>query len=125
MNDDPMDSIPSFNRVSIRAVLVTDGQDVRAALAKAGIVDPVALHVVMGDDLDQSGGFLGNGITPNLTGVLETEHEDDFDLLSDHALSATSANPASEQQPDAPVVTMLPAAYGLRPLAPVVRKQGT
>jgi hypothetical protein len=122
MNDDPMDSIPNFNRVSIRAVLVTDGQDARAALAKAGIVDPVALRVVMGDD--QSGGFLGNGITPNLTGVLETEQEDDFDLLSDSAPIATSATPASEQQPDEPVVTMLPVAYGLRPLAPVVRKQG-
>jgi hypothetical protein len=123
MSDDPMDNLPSFNRVSIRAVLVTDGQDPRAALAQAGIINPVAVPVILGDDMDLSGGILGDGITPNLTGVLETDQEDDFGVWSDPPPNPTSARSVPEQ-PDTPVVTTLPAAFGLRPLAPVVRKPG-
>nr|WP_294555662.1 hypothetical protein [uncultured Rhodopila sp.] len=55
------------NRVSVRALLAGDGEDVTQALAQAGIFDPVAIPV----QLDPQGGFLGDGITPNLTGVLE------------------------------------------------------
>jgi hypothetical protein len=45
MSDTPPDRIPNFDRVSIRAVVVEDGEDPSQALAAAGIVDPIALPI--------------------------------------------------------------------------------
>jgi hypothetical protein len=67
MSDDPLDRIPAYNRVSIRAVLVHGDEDPGPALAAACITDPIALRVVMGDD-PHVGGMLGDGITPNSDG---------------------------------------------------------
>lgn len=72
MSDSPLDNLPAFNRVSIPAVLVHEGEDPAAALAEAGILDPVAVSVLLDDDeLDTSVGILGDGITPNIEAVLE------------------------------------------------------
>jgi hypothetical protein len=117
MSDNPMDSLPSFNRLSIRAVLVTDGQDPRAALADAGIFNPVAIPVVLGEDF-QSGDLLGNAITPNLTGVLEPDQEDDWGFSPPLPANRTSAAP-TPQQPEKSAVTTLPEAFGRRAFAPV------
>ena len=76
----PLDKLPAHNRVSIRAVLVHEGEDPSAALAEAGLANAVALPVVLGEQLGLSSGILGNGITPNLTAVLETEPEVGSDL---------------------------------------------
>jgi hypothetical protein len=120
--DNPMDKLPAHNRVSIRAVLVHEGEDPSAALAEAGFANAVAIPVVLGEQSDLSGGILGNGITPNLTAVLETEQEEAFDLpLGTQPRSAQAAAGAS--LPSGPVTAMLPAAYGMQPLAPV-RKIG-
>ena len=123
MSDDPMDKLPAFNRVSIRAVLVEDDEDPSQALAEAGFAEAVAIPVVLGEDLDLAGGILGNGVTPNLTAVLETEVEDDEDDaavgVQAEQIQATSETPSRE----GPVTTNLPAAFGARPLAPV-RKRG-
>ena len=123
MSDDPMDRLPTFNRVSIRAVLVEDGEDPSHALAEAGFAESVAIPVVIGDDLDLSGDILGNGITPNLTAVLETEIADD-----EHDAPPASQSGQMRATPETPLrpgsaTTNLPAAFGLQPLAPV-RKRG-
>jgi hypothetical protein len=122
MSDNPLDRIPSHDRVSLRAVLVKDGEDPGPALAAAGIFDPVALPVTFGEpDI----GF-GDGITPNLTAVLET-HPGPGDVL----VPASGARPASaeaqsgaaasgfDDRPGEPATINLPAAYGMQPLAPV------
>jgi hypothetical protein len=120
MSDNPMDKLPTVNRVSIPAILVEEGEDPSAALAEAGFVNAVAIPVIVAEELDLSGGILGNGITPNLIGVLETEQEDepDFspDLQSGAARSVPDATPSVE-----PATTMLPPAFGMQPLAPVRR----
>ena len=122
MNDDPMDRLSTFNRVSIRAVVVEDGEDPGHALAEAGFVEAVAIPMMMGDDLDLSGDVLGNGITPNLAAVLETEVEEDEhdatpDARPDQQQTASETVPASGA-----VTTNLPAAFGVRPLAPVRKR---
>jgi hypothetical protein len=72
MSRNPLGHLPAFNQVSIRAVLVSEGEDAGPALSEAGIVNPIAIPVVRGETLDLSGGILGDGLTPNLTAVLET-----------------------------------------------------
>ncbi|WP_428489685.1 hypothetical protein [Rhodopila sp.] len=123
MSDNPMDRLPAFNRVSIRAVLVKDGEDPSHALAEAGFAEAVAIPVVIGDDLDLSGDILGNGITPNLTAVLETEIAD----AGPDAAPATQSGQARAKAKTPPgpgsTTTNLPAAFGMQPLAPV-RKRG-
>ena len=64
MNDSPLDKVPAHNRVSIRAVLVHEGEDASAALAEAGFADTISVPVVLGEQPDLSVGILGNGITP-------------------------------------------------------------
>jgi hypothetical protein len=124
MSDDPMDNLPAFNRVSIRAVLVEDGEDPSHALAEAGFAEAVAIPVVLGEDLDLSGGILGNGITPNLIAMLETEIEDDEHGAAPGCtpgqVQATSEAPPTSRL----ATTNLPAAFGVQPLAPV-RKRGS
>ena len=61
MTDDPVGSRAASNRVSIRAVLAFDGEDVTQALNQAGIFDPVAVPVTLGDAEDPPGGILGTG----------------------------------------------------------------
>ena len=117
-----MDKIPAHNRVSIRAVLVHEGEDPSAALAEAGFADVVAIPVVLGERPDLSSGILGDGITANLTAVLETEQEEASDVSPGTQPGSARAAPEASS-PSGPVTSMLPAAYGMRPLAPV-RKIG-
>ncbi len=49
VSDHPLDRIPAFTRISIRAVLVQQGEDPGPALAVAGIINPVAIPVVLGE----------------------------------------------------------------------------
>ncbi len=90
MSDDPLSRLPSFSRVSIQAVLVKEGEDPSAALAEAGLVNPVAIPVLLGDEPHLSGGILGDGITPNLTAFLESAYPDDRDA-SPHSQPAKAA----------------------------------
>jgi len=139
MSDNPLDRIPLFDRVSIRAVVVEDGEDPGPALAQAGIFEPVALPAVM----DEGGphNSFGDGITPNLVVVLEPDQQEDdrFDAASDADdfrtdpyASAPDANndsdgsrsgqvgPSRQAAPPSGLGTIqLPATYGMQPLAPV------
>ena len=115
-----MDKLPAHNRVSIRAVLVHEGEDASAALAEAGFANAVAIPVMQGEQLDLSGGILGNGITPNLTAVLETEQEDALEDLPRMQRGAVRPAPDGARL-SGPVTTNLPATFGIRPLAPVHR----
>ena len=81
MNDNPLDRIPAFDRISIRAVVVADGENANDALAKAGIVDPITVPVVFGEEAPSAG--FGDGMTPNVVAVLE------FDPPTDSAREAT------------------------------------
>ena len=118
MSDDPMDRIPAHDRVSIRAVLVREGEDPGSALARAGIYDAIALPVVVGDSGDLSGGILGDGMTSNVSAVLETEHPDDADSASYNQHDSDGSQTAAVH-PAKPGPTMLPAAFGLKSRAPV------
>ncbi len=122
MEDDLAQRFAKTNRVSIRAVLVTDqNADVQSVLTQAGIFDPAVIPVVLGDTPDLSGGILGDGVTPNLMGTLEQD-----------APNAHQAEPAfnkpkaskkgfrARYQP--PPTANLPAAFGLKPMAPVRRR---
>ena len=80
MADSPADKLTAMNRVSIRAVLAAEGEDVTEALARAGILNPVAIPVLLDEeDAHPAGHLLGDGITPNLTGVLELDDDEDDD----------------------------------------------
>jgi hypothetical protein len=120
MSDNPLDKVPAHNRVSIRAVLVHEGEDASAALAEAGFADTVSVPVVLGEQPDLSGGILGNGITPNVVAVLETEQGDDADTPANVRPRAAGRRQSGVRS-SGPVTTMLPAAFGMRPLAPVRR----
>ena len=121
MRDNPLDDLPAFDRVSIRAVLVRGGEDPSAALAEAGIFDPIALPVVIGDDAGLFGGILGDGITRNLTGVLETVYGRNFDLLPSRQPEQDDSR-ANTAPLAKPVTTTLPAAFGRQAFAPVRRQ---
>ena len=125
MSDDPLSRIPEHDRVSIRAVLVSQGEDPTAALARAGIFDAVAIPVVVGEDVNLPEGILGGGGTPNLTAVLETQNEgDDSGDASSEDEEPKSEPTADAGQPLEPGTTMLPAVYGVQPLAPVRKITG-
>ena len=121
MTDNPMDSLSSFDRVSIRAVLVREGEDPSAALAAAGIFDPIAIPVIIGEDVSQSGGILGDGITPNLKAVLETGQAPPEGSSRDRE-PVPRRNTAESVTPREIGTSLLPAAFGLQPLAPVRKK---
>ncbi len=117
MDDDALDSIPALGRVSVRAVLVRDGEDPGPALAEAGIFEPVAIPVALADGAAMSGGILGDGITPNLVGVLESDAHQGFD-------AAAACDPVTQPGPEdlpAPVTTTVPPAFGFRSFAPAGR----
>jgi hypothetical protein len=120
MSDNPLDKVPAHNRVSIRAVLVHEGEDASAALAEARFADTVSVPVVLGEQPDLSGGILGNGITPDVVAVLETEQGDDVDT-SANARPGTARPGRSDVRSFGPVTSVLPTAFGMRPLAPVRR----
>lgn len=114
LSGNAIDTPAAANRVSLRAVLAADGDDVTQALAQAGIVDPVAIPV----QADPADGFLGDGITPNLTGVLELdEAEDDGPEALEDTAQAAAGVPAAQRGP-----AMLPPEYGMQALAPVRRR---
>lgn len=121
MTDDPLDQIPAFDRISIPAVLVNEGEDVAAILAAAGIIDAIALPVVVGDETDLSPGLLGDGFTSNPTGVLETG-EQQQELLRPEPGAEREWSARDDRQPEARDSVTLPPAYGITPLAPVRRR---
>jgi len=77
MTENPLDALPEYSRVSFRAVLVPAGEDPAAALAAAGIVDPISLPVVVTDSAAEAAALLGTGATPHLVAVLEYAFADD------------------------------------------------
>nr|WP_294517077.1 hypothetical protein [uncultured Rhodopila sp.] len=120
MTDDPLHALTDLNRVSIRAVLAPDGEDVGQALAQAGIIDPVSIPVLTGEDAD-TGVWLGDGITPNLTGVLEPDEEQDSETAG--ARPANSVAAAHADWPETRLRTaMLPQTHGMQPFAPVRKR---
>ena len=91
MSDNPLDRIPDFDRVSVRAVVVMEGEDPGPLLAAAGIVDPVAVPVVFGEGAPDRN--FGDGFTPNVSAVIEFDQgrEDAGDDQEDSGGSAGTA----------------------------------
>ena len=125
----PMDSLHDFDMVSLRAVVVSDGQDPGVALAEAGILDPVALAMEFDDDPGASSRLLGDGITPNLTAVLEMDASEPSNAgfamptgQPQDASGSTSAHETGVGPEVGTTTTRLPAAFGIQPLAPVRRR---
>ena len=122
-DDNPLDNIPSFDRLSFQVVLVGQGEDPGQALSDAGIFDPVALPVVLGENPTLSTGILGDGITPNVAAVLETRQEDghgDAQPVS----SGRRQSVSGKARPVQAVAEALPAAGGDRAFAPVRQRDG-
>lgn len=115
MTDDPANSRTNINRVSIRAVLAFDGEDVTQALSQAGIFDPVVVPVTLGPVADPPGGILGDGVTPNLTGTIELDEPDGFG----RGAEADQGREGGMQPLDEPVATRAQAAYGTQSFAPM------
>jgi hypothetical protein len=130
MSDNPLDRIPSFDRVSVRAVVVMEGEDPGPLLAAAGIVDPVAVPVVFGEGApDRS---FGDGFTPNVSAVVEFDQEDgqfegggdeqEDSGVSEESRPGGTRSGATGPLPSASGTITLPAAYGMKPFAPVRRE---
>jgi hypothetical protein len=123
MSDNPLDRLPILDPISIRAVLVHEGEDPSAALAEAGFAEVIAVPAILGEEADLAGGILGDGMTPNLAAALETAQEDGSDsppnARPEPARSASVADVPAES-----VTSNLPPAFGMQPLAPV-RKRGS
>ncbi len=126
MSDNPLDRIPSFDRVSVRAVVVMEGEDPGPLLAAAGIIDPVAVPAVFGDSAPDRG--FGDGFTPNLSAVVEFDDDaDGFEGEGDEQADGDAS--AAEPLSSGPLASgsgtvILPAARGMTPLAPVRRAGG-
>ncbi|WP_428485573.1 hypothetical protein [Rhodopila sp.] len=124
MSDDPADRLTKANRISIQAVLVPEGHDPVPLLLANGIYEPVAIPFVVDDDAFNSGGILGDGVTPNVVATLDFGEQEPTDATSGQSApdpsAADAAGQAAEKQA-APTVT-LPAAYGIKPLAPVRKR---
>jgi hypothetical protein len=73
IDDDMPLLIPHFDRLSIPAVLVPDGDAARAA-GSAGIHDPIVIPVTLGEDTSI---MLGDGFIPNLTATFEPDAGED------------------------------------------------
>jgi hypothetical protein len=128
MSDNPLDRIPGFDRISLRAVVVAEGEDPGPALAAAGISDPIALPIVFGEaPPDRS---FGDGFTPNVAAVLEFDEPgvdasgtlgsaSDIRDFPAGAQADAGASASGDVPPSRPVTTNLPSAYDLQPLAPV------
>jgi hypothetical protein len=118
MSDNPLDRIPSFDRVSVRAVVVMEGEDPGPMLAAAGIVDAVAVPVVFGESAPDRG--FGDGFTPNISAVMEFDQEaGGFEAEADEPEDGATRSAVAEALASRPGTVTLPAAYGIKPLAPV------
>lgn len=119
MTDDPATGGPNSNRVSIRAVLAFDGEDVTQALSQAGIFDAVAVPATFGDAGDPPGGILGDGITPNL--AAEIELDEPAGLSPDAEVD--QAPTGVKQPPNQPVTAGAPTVHGAQSFAPRRRRR--
>jgi hypothetical protein len=67
----------------------------------------------------------GDGITPNLTAVLESDQEvDEVDSTDQPAGIQRGPAQSGPCQQTRPAIATLPAAYGAQPLAPVRQRGG-
>jgi hypothetical protein len=115
------------DRVSIRAVLATSGQDVAKALAENGIFDPVEIPFMYADESFAGGGMIGDGCTPNVTATLELDRTGELDGSDPSGAEPEPSRlspdwPKDGEQGEAAAprrTTTLPAAFGIKPLAPV------
>ena len=97
---------------------------------KLDILDPISIPVVFGED--QPDFSFGDGITPNLTAVLELDQEvdepdqevDELSFTAQPARIHDSQGQDGASQKAHPATATLPAAYGARPLAPVRPRGG-
>lgn len=115
MNDDASGNIPAWNKVSLRAVLVDGNGHPGAALQEAGIFGPVAVPVVFRDDDDLPSFILGDGMTPNLAGILVADADED---LGAAPVGGAPARPDRTGADAAAVATATPA-FGYRSFAPI------
>ena len=122
MADDAAARLQAANRVSVRAILTDDGDDVQAALAEAGIFAPVSIPVLVLDDPDEPPGFLGNGITPNVIGVLQADEipDDQADIQSAAPGQITPKRQVAAARDSR---TPTPRVSGIHAFAPVRRRR--
>jgi len=76
-SDDLSVSVPSLDRISIRAVVVFGDEDPSEALAQAGIFEPVEIPIVIGDASELPPGSFGDPVAGNVEGLLELDITDE------------------------------------------------
>lgn len=127
--EDTAQRLIEAERVSVRVVVVADGEDPTPHLLKAGIVDPVIVPFAWADD-ERSAGMMGDGRTSGVTATLEfddeagesfAQHADPADRPAVNPPSGSNlvsgSDPVSETR-----TVQLPEAFGLKPMAPVRRR---
>jgi len=114
MADDFADRLATANRVSIRAVLALQGQDVQQALLESGILDPVTIPYALDDGTPESAAALGNGMTPNLQATLDLGEEE-----PPTSGGSTQKAPAQPREPVSSATVTAQRAFGQRSLAPI------
>ena len=121
MDDDLADALAKANRVSIRAILLPDGEDAAQALAENGIDNPVVVPFIYANETFDSGGVMGDGRTPNVVATLERDQNDRSNAESGSSPPATH-QPVGAAGLEVPTTMTLPAAFGIKPLAPVWKR---
>jgi hypothetical protein len=81
MNEPTLDTELGHDRLALRAVLVHEDADIEAALAAAGIHNPVKLAVrFMGDgEAVARGAPIGGGTSPDLSAILVEQADSTID----------------------------------------------
>jgi hypothetical protein len=104
--------------VSVNAVFVPDGDDPAPHLLEAGIVDPVAVPFSLGES-DAATAFFGD----SLPAVFEPRTSGQPLLQQDAGSTRQASDPVRNTvRPEPPLrTTTLPAAFGMKPLAPVAQ----
>ncbi len=120
MNDDTADRQAKADRVSIRAVLVPDGEDATKALVESGILEPVTIPFICADESFASGGMMGDGRTPNVVATLELDQDEAADAVLGVSQPGQQTNAtAASTQAAVPRATTPGSTISPRSFAPI------
>ena len=119
---DPAQRLLEAERISIKAVLVEAGEDPMPLLREAGITEVLSLPAALNAD-SGTASALSDGWGSSITATWEPDQDEEADFSTDADprdvapdASASHADPATPAR-----AVNLPAAFGMRPMAPIDR----
>ncbi len=119
---DPAQRLLESERISIKAVLVEAGEDPMPLLREAGITEILSLPVALDAD-SGTASALADGWGSSITATWEPDQDEEADFPTDADPQDTASDDsASHADPATPSRAInLPAAFGMRPMAPIDR----